>query len=67
MLRVVLKSPVLLIKGLFQCVDAQWIWLTRYVINICGCNLNVRNVTVKNVMLVKIIKIQFKMVGNHEI
>jgi len=26
----------------------------------------VQNVTVKNVMLVKMIKIQFKIVGNHE-
>jgi hypothetical protein len=37
-----------------------------YVTNICECNLTVRNVTVKNVMLVKMIKIQFKIVGNHE-
>jgi len=56
---------VLLIEGLFQSVDAQWIWLIQ-LICICGCNLNVQNVTVKNVMLVKMIKIQFKIVGNHE-
>jgi hypothetical protein len=31
----------------------------------CGFNLNVQNVTVENVMLVKIIKMQFKIVGNH--
>jgi len=37
-----------------------------YITNICGCNLNMQNVTVKNVMLVKMIKIQFKIVGNHE-
>jgi hypothetical protein len=37
-----------------------------YITNICGCNLNVQNVTVKDIMLVKIIKIQFKIVGNHE-
>jgi len=28
-----------------------------YIANICGCNVNMQNVTVKNVMLVKIIKI----------
>jgi hypothetical protein len=37
-----------------------------YVTNICECNRNVRNVSVKSVTLVKIIKIQFK-IGNHEL